>query len=120
MRQNKYDKRDSKYRAWFKERDKLWKKIDKQIQEYKGIHVVFPSLWTEAIGEFTDIDRKYGLSDDNREVWTRLWNKLFGKPTGDGINPKHDRQRRCKKISTRINCDRYNEVKDIRDRLENE
>ena len=48
-----------------------------------------------------------------------LWNKIFGKPY-HRVNPKHDRQRRCKKVSTRVHCDRYNEVKDIRDRLENE
>lgn len=120
MRQNKYDKRDSKYRAWYAERDKLWKKYNKLFENAAGIHVNFPSLWSMATAEFSEVDKRYGLSDDNREVWTRLWNKVFGKPTTDGINPKHDRQRRCKKISTRINCDRYNEVKDIRDRLENE
>lgn len=114
MRQNKYDERESKYRAWFDERDKIWEKLDEN-----DIHVNFPSLITDVIAEFNEIDKRYGLSTNNREVWNVLWNKIFGKPANH-INPKHDRQRRCKKISTRVNCDRYNEVKDIRDRLENE
>ena len=119
MRQNKYDKRESKYRAWFAERDKLWQKYLKICDNANGIHVNFPALWSMAIADFNEVDKRYGLSDDNREVWTRLWNKMFCKPFNH-INPKHDRRRRCKKISTRKNCDRNGEVNDIRDRLENE
>ena len=77
MKQNKYDKRDSKYRAWFKERDKLWKKYNAIFDNAHGIHVNFPALWSTAIAEFKEIDKRYGLSPDNREVWNRLWNKLF-------------------------------------------
>lgn len=112
MKQNKYDKRESKYRAWFNEREKVFEK-----------HFLSSGLlittWSAVTGELDKIDKRYGLSDDNREVWNVLWNKIFGKPSNH-INPKHDRHRRCRKISTRVNCDRYNEVKDIRDRLENE
>lgn len=77
MRQNKYDKRDSKYRAWYTERDKLWKKYIKIFENSAGIHVNFPSLWSKAVADFSDVDKRYGLSDDNREVWTRLWNKVL-------------------------------------------
>lgn len=119
MKQNKYDKRESKYRAWYEERDKLWKKYNKLFENTAGIHVNFPALWSTATAEFNEVDKRYGLSPNNSDVWNVLWNKLFCKPNNH-INPKHDRQRRCKKISTRIHCDRYNEVKDIRDRLENE
>lgn len=112
MRQNKYDKRESKYRAWFIEREEVFKK-----------HFLSSGLlittWSAVTGELDKIDKRYGLSDDNREVWNVLWNKIFCKPDNH-INPKHDRQRRCKKVSTRVHCDRNGEVKDIRDRLENE
>ena len=112
MRQNKYDKRESKYRAWFNEREKAFKKHFLK----SGLLI---TTWSAFTGEIDKIDKRYGLSDDNREVWNVLWNKIFGKPANH-INPKHDRQRRCKKISTRKNCDRNGEVRDIRDRLENE
>lgn len=111
MRQNKYDKRESKYRAWFNEREEAFKK------HWKGNLLI--TTWSAFTGELDKIDKRYGLSDDNREVWNVLWNKIFCKPANH-INPKHDRQRRCKKVSTRVHCDRYNEIKDIRDRLENE
>lgn len=119
MKQNKYDERESKYRAWFKERDKIWEKFDTKLDNEHNIHVNYPALLSDVISEFNEIDKRYGLSTNNREVWNRIWNKIFGKPT-DRVNPKHDRQRRCKKISTRKNCDRNGEVKDIRERLENE
>ena len=111
MRQNKYDKRESKYRAWFNEREKVFEK------HWKGDTLI--TTLSAFTGEIDKIDKRYGLSADNREVWNVLWNKIFCKPDNH-INPKHDRQRRCKKVSTRVHCDRNGEVKDIRDRLENE
>ena len=59
------------------------------------------TTWSAVTGELDKIDKRYGLSDDNREVLNVLWNKIFGKPSNH-INPKHDRQRRCKKVSTRV------------------
>lgn len=111
MRQNKYDKRESKYRAWFNEREKAFQK------HFKGNILI--TTWTAVTGELDKIDKRYGLSDDNREVWNVLWNKIFCKPA-NRINPNTIVNVVAKKVSTRVNCGRYNEVKDIRDRLENE
>ena len=70
MKQNKYDKRESKYRAWFNEREKVFEK-----------HFLSSGLlittWSAVTGELDKIDKRYGLSDDNREVWNVLWNKIF-------------------------------------------
>lgn len=112
MKQNKYDKRYSKYRAWFNEREKVFKK------HFNGSGLLI-TTWSAFTSELDKIDKRYNLSDDNREVWNVLWNKIFGKPA-NRINPKHDRQRRCKRAVTRKNCDRNGAAKDIKDRLENE
>ena len=47
-------------------------------------------------------------------------NRVLNPYMNDDWTPVHDRQRRCKRAAIRKNCDRNGEVKDIRDRLENE
>ena len=89
MKQNKYDKRESKYRAWFIEREEVFKK------HWKGDTLI--TTLSAFTGEIDKIDKRYGLSADNREVWNVLWNKIFCKPDNH-INPKHDRRRRCKRF----------------------
>ena len=53
MRQNKYDKRESKYRAWFNEREEVFKK------HWKGDTLITTlSAFTGEIGEIDKIDKR--------------------------------------------------------------
>ena len=60
MKQNKYDKRESKYRAWFNEREKVF---DKHFLS-PGL-LITTSTWSAVTGELDKIDKRYGLSVHN-------------------------------------------------------